>query len=123
MKLSKTKQRLDDAIDFIDNQLYELGSNTEDRNAQIEAVDLINNYIFKGKVEERWAIDISWDTELDGAIQKISLPKKVKLPFGVGNCNCKNWKNCEDNVESINNYLSDTYGWCIFDYEIIKKIV
>lgn len=62
------------------------------------------------------AINIKWET--DG--QKVDLPSEVKLPFGIANCKCKDL-NCENNSESVNNYLSDKYGWLVNSYEIIKK--
>lgn len=33
---------------------------------------------------------------------------------------CKDWQNCENNSESVNNYLSDRYGWLVCNYDLIK---
>lgn len=60
------------------------------------------------------AINIKWDT--DG--QSVDLPKEVELPEGIANCECADL-NCENNAESVNNYLSDKYGWLVEDYNII----
>lgn len=63
------------------------------------------------------AINIKWDT--DG--QVIDLPTEVELPAGVADCECgEDDFNCENNTESVNNYLSDKYGWCVENYTIIN---
>jgi hypothetical protein len=62
------------------------------------------------------AKNINWET--DG--EDIELPQDVELPDGVVDTTCcKDWQNCENNSESVNNYLSDTYGWLINDYDIV----
>ena len=60
-------------------------------------------------------VSVSWDT--DG--KKVDLPKIVEIPkIGVANCECGDI-NCENNQESITNYLSDKYGWLVNDYSIV----
>jgi len=61
------------------------------------------------------AINIEWETDNE----EIDLPKEVELPFGVANCECGEL-NCESNCESVNNFLSDKYGWLVKNYTIIK---
>lgn len=63
------------------------------------------------------AINIKWET--DG--EKVSLPTTVIFPDGIVNIQCcKDWQNCENNSESVNNYLSDTFGFLVEDYTITK---
>ncbi|MDP3956858.1 MAG: hypothetical protein Q8P97_02580 [bacterium] len=62
------------------------------------------------------AKNINWET--DG--EKVSLPKQVKLPNYVANCRCADLS-CESNTESVNSYLSDTYGWLIKDYNLVEE--
>lgn len=61
------------------------------------------------------AKNIKWET--DGEI--VDLPTEVNLPDGIVDTTCcEDWKNCDNNSESVNNYLSDTYGWLVEDYNI-----
>lgn len=69
------------------------------------------------------AINIKWDT--DG--EEIDLPSEVEIPemFIEKECDfCKedkiNWSECDMNSQSVNNFLSDTYGWCVVDYILIE---
>lgn len=63
------------------------------------------------------ATNISWET--DG--QEVSLPNEVDLPFGIVDTTCcENWQECENNSESVNDYLSDKYGWLVNNYSIIN---
>ena len=48
------------------------------------------------------AINIQWDT--DG--NDIDLPKTVIIPKGT--------------KKDIADYLSDTYGWCVFSFGLVK---
>lgn len=52
------------------------------------------------------AINIDWET--DG--NDINLPTKVELPNNIE----------EDDFDSINDYLSDTYGYLVNTYSIEK---
>lgn len=45
MTINYTQKKLLKAIDYIDEQLYELGANGDERNDQIEAVDYIKGFI------------------------------------------------------------------------------
>ena len=55
------------------------------------------------------AINIKWET--DG--EEVELPNEVELPIGIAEYNDE-----EANFDSINNYLSDKYGWLVEDYNI-----
>lgn len=68
----------------------------------------------KGKL---YAIGIVWDT--DG--EKVKLPKQVFLPIGICECRCSDWLECEENSESVNEYLSNKYGWCVENYSLVIK--
>jgi len=61
------------------------------------------------------ATDIEWET--DG--EEIDLPNEVILPDGICSCQCKDAPECDCNYESINNYLSDKYGWLVKNYYLI----
>jgi len=62
-----------------------------------------------------YAKNIKWET--DGQI--IYLPSEVELPSGIVDITCcKDWQNCENNSESVNNYLSDKFGWLVNNYDI-----
>lgn len=75
------------------------------------------------------AINIKWDTEGEnGEIHEVDLPSEVVIPdiFIEKECEaCEkekiNWSECDSNSQSVNNYLSDTYGWCIQDYQLIEE--
>ena len=63
------------------------------------------------------AKNIKWET--DG--QKIShLPREVELPIGICECRCDDFLNCENNSESVNNYLSDRFGWLVENYNLTE---
>lgn len=71
------------------------------------------------------AINIRWDTDEEENVPE--LPKEVEIPdiFISKECEwCKkdkeNWQECDSNSQSVNNYLSDTYGWCVCDYELVE---
>lgn len=55
------------------------------------------------------AYDIEWDT--DG--EKVKLPKKVKIPDEI----CKGVGE-DDYVNEVGDWLSDKYGWCIFNFKL-----
>lgn len=57
------------------------------------------------------AINIKWET--DGEI--VDLPSEVDLPIGIAELEDE-----EANYESVNNYLSDKYGWLVQDYDLVK---
>ena len=68
------------------------------------------------------AINIKWDTD----DEVVDLPSEVEIPeIGIVNkiCEypeCDDWRECDSNSQSVNNYLSDKYGWCVFDYELVE---
>lgn len=63
------------------------------------------------------AVNIQWDTDEI----KVDLPKEVEIPDGIVDTHCcYDWKNCENNSESVNNYLSDELGFCIFGYDLVE---
>ncbi len=57
------------------------------------------------------AVNITWET--DG--EKVDLPTSVYLPVGIAELEDE-----EANYESVNDYLSDMYGWLVEDYDLIK---
>ena len=63
------------------------------------------------------ATNIKWET--DG--EQVDLPNTVELPAGIfdDTC-CDDPLHCENNSESVNNYLSDTYGFLVTEYNISK---
>ena len=61
------------------------------------------------------AINIEWET--DG--QAVELPSIVTLPSGIADCPCSILE-CENNCESVNNYLSDKYGFLVNNYNITE---
>lgn len=64
------------------------------------------------------AKNIKWET--DG--QKVTLPESVELPMGIVDMECcDDPLNCEMNSDSINNYLSDEFGFLVVDYDLITK--
>ena len=54
---------------------------------------------------EHRTVRVQWDT--DGLDQREILPKIVKIPEGVELTN-----------EGICGYLSDTYSWCVSDWNV-----
>ena len=50
------------------------------------------------------AVNIIWDT--DG--HKVELPKMVEFPADIE----------EDDFDAMDNYLSDTYGYCVKCYDV-----
>ena len=57
---------------------------------------------------EHRTIRVSWDTAEDD--QKETMPQFVRLPEGVELTN-----------EGISNYLSDTYGWAVLDWNVATR--
>lgn len=57
---------------------------------------------------------IDWETDN----QNVSLPKEVEIPSNLIECNCSDWWECEINIENINNYLSEKYGFLVKGYNI-----
>jgi len=51
--------------------------------------------------------NITWET--DG--EEVDLPTEVDLPNGIE----------PDDYDAINDYLSDTYGWLVIDYQIVAR--
>lgn len=69
------------------------------------------------------AINIKWDTDNE----VVDLPSEVEIPEMIIHKECEyckgyEWEECDSNSQSVNNYLSDTYGWCVFDYQLIETI-
>ena len=69
------------------------------------------------------AINIRWDTD----DEVVELPNEVEIPdiFISKECEwCKkdktNWAECDSNSQSVNKYLLDTFGWCVFDYYLVE---
>lgn len=50
------------------------------------------------------AVNITWDT--DG--HKIDLPNEVEFPSNIK----------DDDFDAMDNYLSDTYGYCVESYDV-----
>ncbi len=63
------------------------------------------------------AINIKWET--DG--ENVVLPNEVEIPMGVAECRCEDYPNCEDNSVSVNNYLSERFGWLVENYDLINN--
>lgn len=65
------------------------------------------------------AINIKWDTTDEDRIKEcgdtLELPTEVDLPIGIAELEDE-----EANYESVNNYLSDKYGWLVEDYDLVK---
>ena len=54
--------------------------------------------------------NITWET--DGEEQEsLGLPYEVELPNGIE----------PDDVDAINDYLSDTYGWLVIGWQIVAR--
>lgn len=54
------------------------------------------------------AIHIQWDTDGDSELLE-QLPTEVELPPTL------------QDVDSVSDYLSDTYGFCHFGFELVKE--
>ena len=65
--------------------------------------------------KEYKAINIKWET--DG--ENVELPDEVTIPDGICSCSCQESPSFDENCESINNYLSDKYGWLVISYSLL----
>jgi len=57
---------------------------------------------------EHRTVRVSWDT--DNGEQVETLPQFVKIPAEVELTN-----------KSISQYLSDTFGWCVLDWNVARR--
>ena len=72
---------------------------------EIPNVDLTSNTSSGDEQIRAYAVDIDWDTDDE---EDIDLPSRVEIPFNVDD-------------DEIADYLSDTYGFCVFGFDIVQK--
>lgn len=63
------------------------------------------------------ATNIRWETD-DNVV---SLPDEVDIPEEIIDRTCDdNFLENEDNIDNVNNYLSDTYNWLVDSYTLVE---
>ena len=63
------------------------------------------------------AVDIDWDT--DG--EDVNLPREVEIPGEIIPEDADIDEYIEGYAEEVEDYLSDTYGFCVFGFNLEKR--
>jgi len=63
------------------------------------------------------ATNIRWETD----DKVVSLPDEVDIPEEIIDRTCDdNFLENEDNIDNVNNYLSNTYNWLVDSYTLVE---
>lgn len=63
------------------------------------------------------ATNIRWETD----DKVVSLPDEVDIPEEIIDRTCDdNFLENEDNIDNVNNYLSNTYDWLVDCYTLVE---